>query len=226
MWRYLKITFRVVVVSTLFLLFHYALPQHDIARVTSTEVIRMDFTGFNRFFFAQADAGSAELSTRDIRLINTQKRQTWFLGFFPRDSEKVMVYRNEDTGWNWPPYFKFDSSDLQAEASAHMSAPGAEKWVVITHYGWRNRYFTVYPNAVRIRPIDGPDARIIPWFNIFFFTFLIAALLFARAMWRQFKERSIDPVLEDVGDAHDAAKDQARGVVARFRRWLATWRKK
>ena len=137
-----------------------------------------------------------------------------------------MVYRNEDTGWIWPPYFKFDSSDLQAEASANMSAPGAEQWAVVTHYGWRNRFFTFYPNAVGIRPIAGPDVRIIPWFNIFFFVFWGIAILFIRAMWRQFRERTIDPALTDAGEAWDRVDERAGEAKGRVGRWLDTWRKK
>ena len=231
--RYIKNTFRIIIFLLVASVLHYVLPQHDVARITSTEVIRMDFSSVNRFFFAQSDSGSAELTTRDIRLINTTKKKTWFLGFFQRESEKVMVYRNEDTGWIWPPYFKFDSSDLQAEAAANVSAVGAEQWVVITHYGWRNRFFTVYPNAVGIRPIESPDVTIIPWFNIFFFAFVIFAWFFIRAMWRQFRERMIDPVLTDAGEAWDKVEEhadvvggRASGLWGRFRAWLATWRSK
>ncbi|MCH5377309.1 MAG: DUF1523 family protein, partial [Planctomycetes bacterium] len=119
----LKILFFVVIAG----LFHYVLPQHDVVKITSTEIIRMDFSGINRIFFAQADSGNTDLTTRDIRLINTTKRKTFLFGFIPRESERVMVYRNEDTGWIWPPYFKFDSSDLQAEASANVSPPGQDK---------------------------------------------------------------------------------------------------
>ncbi|MCI2400549.1 DUF1523 family protein [Aliiroseovarius subalbicans] len=223
---YVKNTIRIVLFLVFGALFHYVLPQHDVVRVTGTEIIRMDFSSMNRIFFAQADSASAELATRDIRLLNTVKRKTFLLGFYQREAEGVMVYRNEDTGWIWPPYFKFDSSDLQAEALANVSTPDNEQWVKITHYGWRNRFFTVYPNAIAITPIDGPEVRIIPWFNIFFFGFLIVGLLFMRAMWRQFRERTIDPAMEDAGDAWervDAHADQARG---RFGRWLDSWRGK
>ncbi len=37
-------------------------------------------------------------------------------GFIQRDATEVMVYRNEDTGWGWPSYFKFDTANLQTEA--------------------------------------------------------------------------------------------------------------
>ena len=223
---YVKTTLRIVLFLIFGALFLYVLPQHDVARISGTEVIRMDFSSINRIFFAQADSANQELATRDIRLISTTKRKTFLLGFIPREAEGVMVYRNEDTGWIWPPYFKFDSSDLQAEAQANVSTPDNEQWVVITHYGWRNRFFTIYPNAIAIRPVEGPDVRVIPWFNIFFFGFLIVAALFIRAMWRQFRERSIDPALSEAGEAWERVDARAGEAKGRFSRWLNTWRSK
>lgn len=201
--RYVKFFLRLLPFLIVGAMLHYWLPQHDVVRVTSTEVIRQDFSGINRIFYAQADSGNTEQATRDLRLINTEKQKTWFLGFFPRESRGVMVYRNEDTGWIWPPYFKFDSADLQAEASALISAAGQEQWVVVTHYGWRNRFLSIYPNAVGLRPIDSPDVRVIPWFNIFFFIFAGIAALFVRAAWMQFRERTLDPLFERAGDRMD-----------------------
>lgn len=201
----------------------YVLPQHDVARITGTEIIRMDFSNINRPFYAQADSSNTEMATRDIRLINTVKKRTMLLGFIQRDSERVMVYRNEDTGWIWPPYFKFDSSDLQAAALANVSAPGNEQWVVITKYGWRNRFFTIYPNTIAIKPIDGPDTRVIPWFNIFFFVGLFAFFVFARAFWMQLRERAIDPAMADTRDAWekvDSYADEKRGRVSK---WWRSW---
>lgn len=215
-----KRVFRAVVLVVLALFFSYVLPQHDVVRVTGTEIIRMDFSSVNRPFFAQSDSGANELATRDIRLINTMKRKTFLLGFIPRDAEKVMVYRNEDTGWIWPPYFKFDSSDLQAEASAIAQKPDGANWAIMTHYGWRNRFFSIYPNAVGLKPIDGPDVRIIPWFNIFFFAFLIITWLFVRALWRQFRQRSIDPALEDVSETWELLDDKADQARGRLSRWF------
>ncbi len=229
----IKTILKVIIFVVVGGLLHYVLPQHDIVRVTSTEIIRMDFTSFNRLFYAQADSGNAENTTRDMRLINTERKKTFLLGFIPRDATGVMVYRNEDTGWIWPPYFKFDSSNLQAEAAALISNTADEKWAVITHYGWRNKFLSVYPNAVGIREVSGPDVTIIPWFNIFFFIFLIIAYFFIRAMWRQFRERSVDPLLEDAGevwdkvdDHADAAKASASGFFGRIKAWLQTWRRK
>ena len=203
--------------------FHYVLPQHDVVKVTSTEIIRTDFSSLNRIFYAQADSGASEHPTRDLRLINAQKQKTFLLGFLPRDTSGVMVYRNEDTGWIWPPYFKFDSSDLQAEAA---NLARGDEWAVVTHYGWRIRWASIYPNAVGVRTISGPEVTIIPWFNIFFFVFLMVALVFIRAMWRQFRERSVDPLLDAAGHEFDEVQASVAARKGRLSRWIDTWRSK
>jgi hypothetical protein len=143
---------------------HYTLPQHDIARITDTYEKRID-PGENRWFWAQADVGTdGTVPNRDVFFIQTRL-----------SNDEVMVYRNEDTGWGWPPYFKFDTSNLQAEAVDLRSTSEAPQWVVIRHYGWRNELWSVFPNAVDIRAVDSPDVRIIPWLNILILTTLFAA---------------------------------------------------
>jgi len=219
----LKITFRVIAFTVFGLFLHYVLPQHDVVKITSTEIIRTDFSGFNRIFYAQADSGAVEQPTRDLRLINTDKKKTFLLGFMPRDKTEVMVYRNEDTGWIWPPYFKFDSSDLQAESA---SVARGDSWAVITHYGWRVRWASIYPNAIAVKLVDSPDVRVIPWFNIFFFGFLIVGIAFLRAMWMQFRERSIDPLIHSAEDRFDEASADIAEQKGRVTRWLGTWKKK
>ena len=209
---YIKWTLRIVIGTFLFAVAHYTLPQHDVVRVVNTYQERQDLDDWTRLFWAHPDDQSAGLVNRDVQFIQTVKKKTWALGFFRTGGEEVMVYRNEDTGWSWPYYFKFDTASLQTEADDLRSTKEAPKWAVITHYGWRNRFFTIYPNAVGIRPISGPDVTVVPWFNIFFFVFLGAAWLFLRAMWRQFRERTIDPVLEDAGDAWDKVEDRADDV--------------
>ena len=221
--RRLKIATRSLAFLIVGLFLHYVLPQHDVVQVTSTEIIRTDFSGFNRIFYAQADSGTTELATRDLRLINTDKRKTFLLGFVQRDKTEVMVYRNEDTGWIWPPYFKFDSSDLQAEAARAARSDG---WAIVTHYGWRVRWASIYPNAIAVRQVDGPDVRIIPWFNIAFFIFLIVGIVFIRAMWMQFRERAVDPILDQAGDKYDEASAEIAEQKGRLSRWVGSWRSK
>jgi len=101
--------FRLIAAALMLLSLHYVLPQHDVVQVTQVDTRRTDFGGFNRWFYAQADSGSVELANRDILYIFADKKKTALLGFIQRDAMEPMVYRNEDTGWIWPPYFKFDS---------------------------------------------------------------------------------------------------------------------
>ena len=202
--------------------FHYTLPQHDIVRITGTEVIRQDFSGWNRFFFAQPDSGNTQAVNRDLRLINAS---------YPDGG--IMVFRNEDTGWGWPPYFKFDTSNLQAQAADLVSTKAEPRYAVVTHYGWRVIFGSIYPNAVSIREVDGPNVTIIPWFNIIFLIFLALVMLRIYRSIQKFRAKRIDPVLEDMGEAWDkvedgadAAQEKASGMFGRVRTWLGTWRRK
>lgn len=210
--RYVKWTFITIIAVLVVSFFHYTLPQHDIVRVVGTENRRIDF-GENSFFWASPDLGTAASSTRDVRFINAT-----------RPNGKIIVYRNEDTGWGWPPYFKLNSSNLQATAQEATSADKANPvWVSITHYGWRNEFFTIYPNAVAMKHVAGPDVSIFPWFNVIFFVVLAFVLILLWRMWAQFRERTIDPTLESIGDRIDEVDARADGLWARFKAWLATW---
>lgn len=223
--RNLKRAFRISLLLIVGLWLHYVMPQQDVARVVKTEDYRTDFSAFNRMFYAQADAGAAELPNRQIRLINTVRKRTFLFGLV-RGGDQTMVYRNEDTGWIYPPYFKFDSSNLDTEAQDLVSSPEEPKWVVVTHYGWRIKIFSVFPNAVSIREVPGPDYRPVPWVNIIILIAILVGLLFVRAMWRQFRERTLDPIAEKVGDQIDHTNAGIAERQGRFRRWLDTWRSK
>lgn len=213
--RYIKWTFWIVLVTIVFSFFHYTLPHHDIVRITNTDVRRIDF-GENSIFWAAPDTGTdVAVANRDVRFIET---------FYANG--KPMVYRNEDTGWGWPPYFKLDSSNLQARARDLVSQKDNPQWISITHYGWRNEFFSIYPNAVGVKPVSGPDVRIIPWLNIVILTIVAALIFMLWRMWAQFRERSIDPVLEDIDEASDAARNRARGFWGRVKAWMGTWRSK
>lgn len=222
--RRIRLIIRLILAMCLFGFFQYVLPQHDIVRVTGTSIIPTDLGGWNSIFYAQTDSGNATLPTRSLRLINTSKSDTYLLGFIPRGTESIMVYRNEDTGWIWPPYFKFDSSDLQATADANIAGPDTPRWVVVTHYGWRNRFLSIYPNAVAINPIAGPEVQIIPWFNIVFFVFLVIAFVFVRAMWRQFRQRTVDPLVDSASDRWDEVGAGVSERRSRLGRWFDSWR--
>ena len=223
MWTYIKWFLRITPIVIVALFLHYTLPQHDIVRITNT-YNKQTVIGSNWLFYSSGDSGANTTTTtdtiRDIRYIDA---------VFP-DGESVMVYRNEDTGWIWPPYFKYDSSTLQAEATNLKSDKAAPEWVSVTHYGWRLPIFSIFPNAVAVNPVAGPDVSITPWVNIIVLTLLAFGLFMLRRMWMQLRERAIDPVVASAGEAWDsvdagadAARDKAKGVGGRFTAWLGTW---
>ncbi|MEH6772740.1 MAG: DUF1523 family protein [Cereibacter changlensis] len=215
--RYVKWTALALLVLFVASFLHYTLPQHDVVRIVGTNTQRMDL-GENTWFFSAPDTGNATTidGNRDVKFIEA---------IYPNG--KPMVYRNEDTGWGWPPYFKVNSFDIQAQATDLTSTEAAPKWVLVTHYGWRSQLFTIFPNAVRLKQVEGPDVTVIPWFNIFFFLMVAGIVFMAVKMWMQFRERTIDPALDDMGEAWDgvearavAARKGARTNVGRFRAWL------
>ncbi|SLN24446.1 hypothetical protein ROG8370_00888 [Roseovarius gaetbuli] len=188
---YVKWTIRGLFWLLVIAFLHYTLPQHDVARITDTYEKRVS-PGSNALFWSNADTGEAtDVNVRDV----------FFIQAF-RTDDKPMIYRNEDTGWGWPPYFKFDTSNLQAEASDLISKKNDAKpqWVVVRHYGWRNEFLSIYPNAVTIWAVDGPDVRIIPWVKIVLLTLLAALFWAIRVRWRRFRKQRIEPKVDEWTD--------------------------
>lgn len=195
--------------------FHYTLPQKDIVRVSDTENRRIDF-GENSIFWASPDVGSdGTRADRDVFFIQTVQA-----------NGRPMVYRNEDTGWGWPPYFKFDTSNLQTEAADLKSTAADPRWALITHYGWRNEFYSIFPNAISIRPVEGPDAaKPVPWVNIVILTLFAMVTYAIWVRWRRFRAARIDPAIEEIQDSWEAAGDAVESKRGRIRRWLGTWRR-
>ena len=182
---YVKWGFRLALLTAIVAFFHYYLPSRDIVRVVSTEVVRIDVE--------TADAqGNTIIRNRDVRYI----KAAWPDGA-PR------VYRNEDTGWGFPFYFKFDTANLATEADSIASTDADPKWVVITHYGWRITYWSMFPNAVSLRPADGPEEPLFPWFNVILLTGLVLLTLVLRRMVIILRQRHVDPVVEAIDEEID-----------------------
>ena len=137
----------------------YFLPQHDVVMVTGVEVKRVDHNGV-----INAE-NPADGPTRDVYFINTESP----------DTKNVMVYRNEDTGWSFPWYFKFDSADIQAKAQGYSRDP--EQLALIRYYGWRIKILSVFPNITAIESTNS-RAEPFPWFNTLFLSLLALGLIF------------------------------------------------
>lgn len=203
--RWIKIIFWVVLLGLIGSFLHYTLPQTDIVRIVGTETKRIDF-GQHSFFWSAPEGGVGDGQTRDVYFIQTE-----------RPNGKPLVYRNEDTAWGWPPYFKFNSADLQATAQGLVSSSEAPKWVAVQHYGWRNQFFTIFPNAIKLRVVSGPDATIIPWASLIILGLLLAFVLLIWRMFVQFRERMIDPMVDRVGDGFDELDARAKSRWARIK---------
>ncbi|MFV0386514.1 DUF1523 family protein [Paracoccus sp. (in: a-proteobacteria)] len=228
MLRYIKTFLGILLAVTLFAFLDYSLPSKETVRITNTYNRLTSITSSNAIFYASEDTGTVENATgqRDVRFIDTV-----------RANGKVYVYRNEDTGWIWPPYFKYDSANLHSEATDLKSTSTAPDWVSITSYGWRLPWLTVYPNAISINPVAGPDDSPRNWSAVIVCALLLILLLTLWRMWQQFRERTIDPAVarvdeawDDVEASADAARDRvvagASGITGRFRGWLGTWKGK
>lgn len=223
--RIVKWTLILILAALVVGTFHYSLPSRDIVRIVGTDVKRMD-VGDAGWWWAEPDAATQATATRDVRFINA---------FWPNG--KPRVYRNEDTNWGYPPYLKFDSGNLTANAQGLVSTEAQPIWVVVTHYGWRIELLSMFPNAVGVRRAEGPGEALIPWFNIVFLGSLAALIFVTWRFLRRLRERHLDPVLDGIEDTisgavgaadagADAARGHATGLYERWQRWLDTWRQK
>lgn len=211
--RYAKWTFLAVVAAAALAFLHYTLPQTDIVRITDTYEKRIDF-GANSLFWSRAESGSdPEVTNRDVFFIQAI-----------RANGRPMVYRNEDTGWGWPPYLKFDTSNLQTEAADLRSAKDEPTWVALRHYGWRFEILSIFPNALSMRSVEGPDVSLFPWFNVVFLVVLALLLFWLRRTWMRFRRRFVDPLICGASEKVERVGDRIDGRVGVFRRWIDSLR--
>lgn len=153
---------------------YYVLPQHEVVFVTGVEVKRVDNDG------VISAENPADGPTRDVYFINTEDP----------DTKKVVVYRNEDTRWSFPWYFKFDSADVQAKAQGYSR--DAQQLALIRYYGWRIQILSVFPNITHIEATTHRDQPF-PWFNtIFLSVTTLLVLIVAIVVRRRLKRRGAD----------------------------------
>ncbi len=187
---------RTLVISIILILAffaHYTLPRNEVVRIVgATE--RLETFGINRFFFSGTPGGMAAGESRDVRYIDTV-----------RPSGEPRVFRNEDTGF-WPPFLKFDAADLQARARDQVSDADDPKWIRVRYYGIRSQLFTIFPNALNIRRVDGPDDTAVPWTRMISF---IAILGFGLWLWlrlRVFGAERVAPALDRASERTGAVR--------------------
>lgn len=163
MRKILRLFFILVAISLhaiLLAVVNYSLPSYETTRVTGVEVKRVDKDG------PISKSNPADGPVRDVYYIYTQKP----------DSDKPMVYRNEDTRWGYPFYFKFGSADLQAKAQGFSVD---SKNVEIKYYGWRLVMFDEYRNAISINEIDETHSPSNPIFSYVLYVILLLSLFFS-----------------------------------------------
>ena len=179
-------------------------------RIVNTYEERQDLNDWTSMFWSAGGDSTSGSVSRDVQFIQGV-----------RPNGRAIVYRNEDTGWGWPFYFKFDTANLYTEANDAISTKDSPEWVSVMHYGWRNEFLSIFPNAISIKQVSGPDHRIINWFNIIFLTVLAAVFWAIWVRWHRFRQARIDPMMQDIGDSLDAAGDAVAEKRGRFRRWLS-----
>jgi hypothetical protein len=143
---------------------HFFLPKHAVVAVNGVEVKRMDAEGV-----INAE-NPAEGTNRDVYFINTGD---------PDNPTDVSVFRNEDTGFGFPWYFKFNSTDVQARAQQLSKVEN--QLALIEYYGWRIRLISKFPNMVSIAGTDSRSEPF-PFFNVLFF--LILFFLVGLTYWK------------------------------------------
>ncbi len=179
---YVKWTLIFLVLAVVAACLHYILPSRDIVRIVGTEVRLEEKT-------RTGPNGQTQSYQDDVHFIKSVE---------PDGSPRV--YRNEDNVW----YFKFDSANLDTEASNMVSTEAAPRWMVVKHYGWRMPLFSMYPNAISMRRATGPDETLVPWFNIIVVALLvIAVLMLRRVLLIMIGRRHVDPVVAEVDRRFD-----------------------
>lgn len=202
--------FILLIVGALFL--SYFLPDRDIVRIVGTDIKRFDIDS-DTPGWDKTDVGTRDIGTRDVRLINAV-----------RPNGNTIVFRNEDTGFGFPPYFKFDSGDVTTRAQELANLD--DQWVAARHYGWRIKMFSISPNVTSIKRVSGPDVFIFPFFNVVFIGLLLFLWIFLWLKIRAWKAKRIDPTLDKVGDSLEgAAREVSESVGEGSEKARGFWRK-
>lgn len=145
---------------------YYFMPRATKVKIIKTEVQRKE----------AKNAATGEDRSRDQLLVYTEDFETG----------ETLVLRNEDNGW----YFKFNSSDVAAEASK-FAKDTSDPPVLVKYYGVRIPIFSSYPNVLSLEQVE-PDYVYVPWVNM-----VILVLLLFVFIWGGVKVRKVFRAAKD-----------------------------
>lgn len=147
---------------------YYYMPRAVKAKITGTEVKRMD----------QKAGDPATAKTRDVRFVYATSVE----------SGKPLAFRNEDNGW----YFKFNSGDIAAQASSVVQED-KDAIVLVKYYGERVPIMDLYPNILSMKKVEA-DYVYIPIVNIIVLILLLAFVIWGgvkvRKLFRAAKDKT------------------------------------
>jgi hypothetical protein len=229
-WRVIRYTAAAIVLIPSYIFMDYTLPAYTLIHVSDTDTRRMDEDG-NFIPKSQPTTGA----TRDVAFIYGKYAH---VETDPSTGkEKVVVEENrdwssinEDTGWGYPFYFKFDTSDLQANAAYLKGSSAFAKT-----YAYRFQFWSWFPNTLDLVKWE-PGMWILNWLRILgmtFFAMTVAAAWFvchkirvaisrrveAAAEAARIRAEAIGNQMGAVGDSIDAFGNSDGVQTAKRRFW-------
>ncbi|NHA46469.1 DUF1523 family protein [Helicobacter pylori] len=152
----------------LMLLVSYCMPHYSVAVISGVEVKRMN----------------ENENTPNNKEVKTLARDVYFVQTYdPKDKKSVTVYRNEDTRFSFPFYFKFNSADISALAQSLVN-----QQVEVQYYGWRINLFNMFPNVIFLKPLKEGAEMSKPVFSWILYALLLAGFFIsARSVRTLFK---------------------------------------
>lgn len=184
----------------------FYLPRVEIVKVTGTDVKRVD-RKFNEGAMDRVkgigendriDVGK----TRDVRFVYAETL-----------NGGIRVYRNEDTGWAFPFYFKFDSGTVASRASAlsNRGQDEAQRYAIARTYGWRIEILSMFPNLITLKEAT-PDSFAFPILKTGFLSLWIVMLVWFYRWTGRFRT-VVDQGMEDLGEMASDLADEASAAM-------------
>lgn len=137
---------------------NFFMPSYADLNITGVEVKRVDKDG------PLSQSNPADGPTRDVYYIYTRNPE----------NQKVMVYKNEDTRFSFPFYFKFNSANTQALAQAMSNDKSLAQ---VKYYGWRVTMFDKFPNVIKLTKIDSPSELSKPYISYILYVLVLLSFI-------------------------------------------------